>query len=624
MSKELFSQQIYHTIYSKLKLLEYREPVYFFEYDEYFELALCIAYMTLSKEKIINKEIKNDDRIGRLDKMVSTKDIDAIFDPSFNTEMPNITSALESDNLWILDNFRDSIMHAAFNVDMENKCFVINNTQDERKLQATIPFSWFVAYTKNHIFNKKILDKYTVQGFFYNDYKKTKTDINIYSEIYSHIMYEVVIKGNKFKVNEVEDRIRELFELYKHEQIDQNTFNNYQTKLPRTKNKYNQRYLTTFAVVCDKVTTKLKEEYPDLDIKIFVKDKKHKTAKRLVRKLDDTYSRYDTFMDSLNAQLYPRHKVELNYIANIISNLTPVDRETIKRDDESKRMLLFNQLLEDKNLKYTGYENERKRFFRNQEQARIICLTALAISTLVINQESIYNKFYDGHGPEQYKIIARTKKPLKENLEKFKSTHIELIQKQVQLADKENEYNNCSDETRKIIIKTDIDSLKQQVETLETNFNLLYGERIDHKQFTNTTTVDKTKRELEKIEILLKAQIANYKSIPQNTPKKEKKKTRKKILDNIKAIYNEYIKLEEKDAYWKVDDMKEALTIIRNCFSHLERIYVGHNKQLNTTIVLSDYDNSGNKSGEVITTYGNLLYILSRPLEDQYILKKTN
>ena len=47
---------------------------------------------------------------------------------------------------------------------------------------------------------KKILDKYTVQGFFYNDYKKTKTDINTYSEIYSHIMYEVVITGNKFKL----------------------------------------------------------------------------------------------------------------------------------------------------------------------------------------------------------------------------------------------------------------------------------------------------------------------------------------------------------------------------------------------------------------------------------------
>ena len=620
MSKELYSKQIYQTLYGKLKVLDYREPVFFFEYDEYFELALCIAYMTLSKEKIITKEIENTDRLGRLKKQVATADIDAVFDPSFNPEMPTITNALENNNLWILDNFRDSIMHAAFDIDIENKQLIINNTQDERDLQATIPFSWFVAYTRNHIFNKKVLDKYTVRGFFYNDYKKTRRDINSYSEIYSHIMYEVVIEGNKFKVNEVEDRIRELFELYKHETIDQDTFISYQTKLPKTKNKYNQRYLTTFAVVCDKVKNKLKEEYPDLNIKIFVKDKKHKIAKKLSRKLDDTYSRYDTFMDSLNAGLYPNHKVILDYIANIIANLTPIDEEIIKRENESKRMLLFNQLLEDKNLQYTGYENERKRFFRNQEQARIICLTALAISTLVINQESIYNKFYEGQGPQQYSIIARTKKPLKENLEKYRSKHIELIQKEIQLQDKENEYNNCTNETRKPIIKTDLESLKQQVETLKEELTLLYDERMSHKQFSNIYTADKTKKEIEQLELLLGAQIDNYKSIK----RKKDKKRRKLVLDNIKGIYNDYIELQQKDAYWKADDMKEALTIIRNCFSHLERIYIGQDKHLKTTIVLSDYDNKGNKSGEVITTYGNLLYVLSRALEDQYILKKTN
>lgn len=620
MSKELFSQSIYETLYQRIKLLEYKEPISFFEYDENFELALCIAYMTLSKEKIIDKEIENDDRIGRLTKLVSTLDIDAVFDPSFNKEMPTITSALENNNLWILDNFRDSIMHAAFNVDMENKRFVINNTQDERQLMATIPFSWFVAYTKNDIFKKKILDKYTVRGFFYNNHKTSKTDINTYNEINSHIMYEAVITGNKFKVNEVEDRIRELFELYKHEYIDQDTFTAYQSKLPRTKNTYNQRYLTTFAVVCDKVKAKLKEEYPDLDIKIFVKDKKHKIAKRLARKLDDTYSRYDTFMDSLNSQLYPRHKVELNYIANIISNLTPVNEEEIKRLKEPNRLLLFNQLLEDKILKYTGYENERKRFDRNLEQARIICLTALVISTLVINQDSIYNKFYDGHGPQQYSIIARTKKPLHENLETTRSKHIELIQKEVQLADKENEYNNCTVESRKPIIKADVDSLKQQVEDLKVELNLLYDARINHKQFTGTHTVDKTKREIEQLELTLRAQIDNYKAIKS----KKDKKRRKLVLDNIKAIYKDYIALQEKDAFWTVDDMKEALTIIRNCFSHLERIYIGPNKKDNTTIILSDYDNKGNKSGEVITTYGHLLYMILRPLEEQYILKKTD
>ena len=325
-------------------------------------------------------------------------------------------------------------------------------------------------------------------------------------------------------------------------------------------------------------------------------------------------------MDSLNSQLYPRHKVELNYIANIISNLTPVNEEEIKRLKEPNRLLLFNQLLEDKNLKYTGYENERKRFDRNLEQARIICLTALIISTLVINQDSIYNEFYDGHGPQQYGLIARTKKPLHENLEQFKTKDIELIQKEVQLADKENEYANCKDETRKPIIKQDIDNLKEKIDELKEELNLLYDARMNHKQFTGTHTVDKTKREIEQLELTLRAQIDNYKAIKS----KKDKKRRKLVLDNIKAIYKDYIALQEKDAFWAVDDMKETLTIIRNCFSHLERIYIGPNKKDNTTIILSDYDNKGNKSGEVITTYGHLLYMILRPLEEQYVLKKTN
>ena len=82
-------------------------------------------------------------------------------------------------------------MHAAFDIDLDNKCIIINNTQPERTLQATIPFSWFVAYTKNDIFRKKVLDKYTVRGFFYNDFKRKHTNLNSQSEISSHILLKL-------------------------------------------------------------------------------------------------------------------------------------------------------------------------------------------------------------------------------------------------------------------------------------------------------------------------------------------------------------------------------------------------------------------------------------------------
>ena len=54
-------------------------------------------------------------------------EIDKVFKPGFAKEMPKITYARENNNLWILDNIRDSIMHGACDIDEERKCFIINN-----------------------------------------------------------------------------------------------------------------------------------------------------------------------------------------------------------------------------------------------------------------------------------------------------------------------------------------------------------------------------------------------------------------------------------------------------------------------------------------------------------------
>jgi len=67
MSKETFSEKISHLMYQKIKAVESLNPRVFFEKDANFEVALCLAYMTLSKEKIIKKEMKNSDRMGRED-----------------------------------------------------------------------------------------------------------------------------------------------------------------------------------------------------------------------------------------------------------------------------------------------------------------------------------------------------------------------------------------------------------------------------------------------------------------------------------------------------------------------------------------------------------------------------
>ena len=219
MSKQTFSQKISESIYKKINSIENMDINAFLKKDEYFEIALCLSYMTLSKEKIIKKDIKNKDRIARLSQMVDSSEINKVFQTGFAKEMPVITYAKENNNLWILDNIRDSIMHGAFDVDEEKQLFLINNNQYDRELIAEIPFSWFISYAKNDILSKKILDNYTIRNFYYNKYKKNKNNFYTNKELINNILYNVNIKGNKFNINIVEKRIKELFDIYSNQYL---------------------------------------------------------------------------------------------------------------------------------------------------------------------------------------------------------------------------------------------------------------------------------------------------------------------------------------------------------------------------------------------------------------------
>ena len=189
MSKEIFSEKISELMNNKMQALKNFNPNIIFSNEEYFELILCLSYMTLSKEKIIKKDMKNKSRLERLTRMVDEKDINYVFDSSFSNEMPRIFITKENDNTWILDNIRDSIMHGKFDIDEEKKCFIIDNQQPERRLNAEIPFSWFISYAKYDIFNKKMLDKCTIKGFFYNQHKKNSKNLDVNKEMINTILY---------------------------------------------------------------------------------------------------------------------------------------------------------------------------------------------------------------------------------------------------------------------------------------------------------------------------------------------------------------------------------------------------------------------------------------------------
>ena len=104
MSKKTYSKKINKIMQKKIEAIENLDFNSILAMEEDFEVALCLAYMTLSKEKIIKKDIKNSNRINRLSQMVETSEIDKLFKPGFAKEMPNIIFAKENNNLWILDN----------------------------------------------------------------------------------------------------------------------------------------------------------------------------------------------------------------------------------------------------------------------------------------------------------------------------------------------------------------------------------------------------------------------------------------------------------------------------------------------------------------------------------------
>ena len=92
-------------------------------------------------------------------------------------------------------------------------------------------------------------------------------------------------------------------------------------------------------------------------------------------------------------------------------------------------------------------------------------------------------------------------------------------------------------------------------------------------------------------------------------------KDKKKIKKVISKLIDIKIKETSLYTYGYCNNMQEVLMIIRNSFSHLGRIYIGKEKGLNTIIILNDYNQQHEHSGEVICNYQNLINILNNPYQ---------
>ena len=235
MSKQTFSEKINEKMKTKIEAVEHINLEELLKKDEDFEFILSLTYLVLSKEKIIKKEIKNKDRLGRLTKLVDQKEIDKVFDPNFSKEIPNIINTLEINKMWILDNIRDSIMHGSFEIDEEKKLVLIDNQGHDRNLKTEIPFSWFIEYAKNDILKKRNVNEHTVYGFYYNKDKLYKKQWETQKELKNNIVYFFKISGTIFNINKIENRIKELYKEYSNEEYDETLSVNYKQEIEKYK-----------------------------------------------------------------------------------------------------------------------------------------------------------------------------------------------------------------------------------------------------------------------------------------------------------------------------------------------------------------------------------------------------
>ena len=611
MSKEIFGKKISESMYKKIKAIEKNDVKEFLEKDENFEIALCLSYMTLSKEKIIAKDMKNNNRMERLTKMVDTSEIDKVFQTDFAKEMPKIIYAKENNNLWILDNIRDSIMHGTFDIDEERKCFLINNKQYDRELNAEVPFSWFVEYARNDILSKKKLERYTVKGFYYNKYKTNKKNLITNKELINNILYRVDIEGNQFNVKDIENRVNELFDIYSKEEIPDESIEKYRSQSTKEKVKYNERYLVSFYIASEKIKECIEKEFPGVNVKIFIDNRKSRLINKISKKLPKFYSNYDLMFNDFNKQISPKGLTLLKYITNIIENLNKNENDHILSNSNNfiDNTNQFNKILNNEEITFIDNESLKSIAQYNLEMMRTIFLNVYALSTLVINHENLYNEQFFNQSPSNYGIYACSKKYYLEYAQKRKKIIMKILETELALFSKREQFNHCSDGNIQAKIQLMITNLLSKKAVYENELCNLYTS-TNFDQIVRTNEVDYDKK--EKIEKVISKYFEHF----DDATTLEGKKKIKKIIGELLDIQ---IEEESKYTYGYCNNMKDVLTIIRNCFSHIGRTYIGKDRGEDTNIVLNDYDSDG-KSGEVVCKYDDLIDLLRNP----YLNSKKN
>lgn len=609
MSKETFSKTISELMYHKIKSIEYHVPNDFFQKDIYFEFILCLTYLTLTKEKIIKKEIKNNDRLGRLTLKVDESEVNKVFHPNFCSEIPTIISSRENNPTWILDNIRDSIMHGAFEIDEEKQWLIINNTQFNRELEAIVPFSWVVAYAKNDILKQRVAEVYNIKGFFYNKLKLKQNIFFTKKELSQDILYNIKIEGEPFNIYDIKKDITDFLYKYSKIEIPIKEKNKYFIlAMDNNKENYEVEYLAQFYYATDQLTIYLKNKYPNNNIQISIYEKKYKyrLIEKMIKKMPKYFKNYDLLYETFNKTISGKGINLLHCLMNIIENLRNPNQVSYNEMNEVEIMNLFNGIFDNDSSKYKSFSDVKLLFNQNLKIYRSLCISCLGISTLVINHENLYNPTFLNMNPTDFHIDAYNKQKFMDYVTKRRTLIMDLLDIEMKLYEKNSQLEECKS-------AIGIKKINQSIQELSFKKNNLLQElsKIDSMiqiKFESQSDSKKTK-EVAKLDKILSDYYSHFCKTKDVKTKRKIKKIIGKLIDTKNKICSSYM-------YAYCNTMEEVLTIMRDSFAHIGRINIGKDRGADTFVVFNDYDSDDTKSGKVIIPYIYLLEFINMPFLD--------
>ena len=246
------------------------------------------------------------------------------------------------------------------------------------------------------------------------------------------------------------------------------------------------------------------------------------------------------------------------------------------------------------NLKNSDNEN---RFKSINELLLNILINVYGLTTLVINHGDFYNDEFLGKSPFELFVQSSTKQPIIDYENNQRNFLEQILDIEIKLFELNNEYSKDPTKNKAKKIK----KLEEKLNDKKSKFSTLPPESVKRKEY-----FENNDRILTKFD--------TYMDHFYNTNDIDAKERIKSI---ILCIYDEKIQNELKYSNAVVEDMNGTLTIMRNCFSHIGRIYIGQNRGLDTTLIMHDYDNNHEESGQVILSLGTMIDILDKPFEEK-------